>query len=403
MFLSSLLAPVIDAAEPVVMWLTVAIVCAAVLTGTILFFAKRDIFAKYVKFAVWGFVFYALVMGIFMLAANIAKHISDEYLTENWLNKDVIPYVFIPLLVAVIVMLISAAALFALSLKKVDKKIFKPVAIACGALCAAAVVAAAVTMAIYFVRHIVNDGYFDTDSTKLNQVALYVSAGALIAAVIVCAFVLGRKDKKPFDTHCIALAGICVAMSFALSYVKLFEMPQGGSITFASLLPVMLFAYVYGPKKGVMVGVVYGVLQAVQDPWIIHPAQFLLDYPIAFSMVGFAGVFGNIKALDKVPQVKFTLGAILAGILRFVCHVLSGVYAFGAYAVDKGYSNFWIYSTAYNSFVFVDLVLVIVAGALLFTSKAFNKQIKRYGEIRTTADVSVSVENTATDSETENN
>ncbi len=389
MFLSSLLAPVIDAAEPVVMWLTIAVVCAAVLTGIILFFAKREIFPKYVKYAVWGFVFYALVIGIFMLSANIVKHTSDEYLDKNWLNKEVITYVFVPLLVAVILMLISAAVTFTLSLKKVDKKIFKPVAISLGAICAAAVVAAAVTIAIYFSRHINGGGYYDGDYGKLNQVALYVSAGVIIAAVIVCALVLGRKDKKPFDTHCIALAGICVAMSFALSYVKLFELPQGGSVTFASLLPVMLFAYVYGPKKGVMVGAVYGVLQAIQDPWIIHPAQFLLDYPIAFSMVGFAGVFGNIKALDKLPQIKFTLGAILAGILRFFCHVLSGVYAFGAYAVDKGYNNFWLYSTAYNSFVFVDLVLVIVAGALLFTSKAFNKQIKRYGETHITPEVTV--------------
>ena len=351
MFLSSLLTPVMDAAEPVVMWLTVALVCAAILTGIILFFAKREIMPKYVKYAVWGFVFYALIIGIFMLATNIAEHMSDDYLTENWLNKDVLTYVFVPLLVTVILMLVSA----------------------------------------------VDDGYFDTDSTKLNQIALYVSAGALIAAVIVCALVLGRKDKKPFDTHCIALAGICVAMSFALSYVKLFELPQGGSVTFASLLPVMLFAYVYGPKKGVMVGAVYGILQAVQDPWIIHPAQFLLDYPIAFSMVGFAGVFGNIKALDKVPQVKFTLGAILVGILRFFSHVLSGVFAFGAYAVGKGYSNFWIYSTAYNSFVFVDLVLVIVAGALLFTSKSFNKQLKHYGEVRTATEAPAEPETATTD------
>lgn len=397
MFLSSLLTPIIDAAEPVVMWLTVAIVCAAILAGVIIFFAKREIFANYVKYAVWGFVFYALVIGIFMLATNIAEHMSDEYLAENWINKDIITFVFIPLLVAVVLMLVSAVVTFVLSFKKIDKTVFKPVAISCGALCAAAVVAAAVTMAIYFTRHIVNDGYFDTDSTKLNQVALYVCAGVLIAAVIVCAFVFGRKDKKPFDTHCISLAGICVAMSFALSYVKLFELPQGGSVTFASLLPVMLFAYVYGPKKGVMVGAVYGVLQAIQDPWIIHPAQFLLDYPIAFSMVGFAGVFGNIKALDKVPQVKFTLGAILVGVLRFFCHVLSGVYAFGAYAVEKGYSNFWIYSTAYNSFVFVDLVLVIVAGALLFSSKSFNKQLKRYGEIRTATETTVQTETAPTD------
>ena len=66
-------------------------------------------------------------------------------------------------------------------------------------------------------------------------------------------------------------------MSFALSYVRIFRLPMGGSITFASMLPFMLYSYMYGTKKGVLAGLVYGVLQAVQDPWIIHPAQFALD------------------------------------------------------------------------------------------------------------------------------
>ncbi|MBR2384770.1 MAG: energy-coupled thiamine transporter ThiT, partial [Clostridia bacterium] len=70
---------------------------------------------------------------------------------------------------------------------------------------------------------------------------------------------------------------MCVALSFALSYIKLFEMPQGGSVTLFSMLPIMLFSYIYGMKKGLLVGVIYGLLQAVQDPYIIHPAQFLLD------------------------------------------------------------------------------------------------------------------------------
>jgi thiamine transporter len=139
----------------------------------------------------------------------------------------------------------------------------------------------------------------------------------------------------------------------------------------------MLFAYVYGPKKGVLVGFVYGLLQAIQDPYIIHPAQFLLDYPVAFSMIGFTGVFANVKALDKLPQVKFACGAIVAVALRFFAHVLSGVFAFNAYALDAG-QNAWIYSLAYNSFAFVDLVFDVVAGVILLSSKTFVKQIERY-------------------------
>ncbi len=206
---------------------------------------------------------------------------------------------------------------------------------------------------------------------------LYVCAAALVVAATAAGFILGRNDKGGFDTHCLALAGICVAMSFALSYIKLVDMPQGGSITLASMLPVMLFAYIYGPKKGLLVGLVYGMLQAVQDPYIVHPAQFLLDYPIAFAMVGFAGVFSNATKLEKAPQVKFGLGAALAGSLRYFAHVLSGVFAFGAYAADEGFTNFWAYSAAYNTCILIDAVIVIVVGAILFTSKSFNGEVAK--------------------------
>lgn len=380
MFLNSLLASsLFDNAEPVVIWLTVAIVGAIILAGVIMFFAKREFFAKYVKFALWGFLFYALAIGIFMLIANIVKHTGNDYLEDNWINADMITYVLIPLVVAMCVILLSGAAVFVMTSgilkdKKPEAKTVKMVGIILGVLCAAAVIAAGVTIAIYYSNHISDDGYY---SEYLEQTPLYICAAVLVAALIIGAFILDRKNETEFDSHCIALAGICVALSFALSYVKLWEMPQGGSITLASLLPIMLFAYVYGPKKGILVGVIYGVLQALQDPYIVHPAQFLLDYPVAFAMVGLAGVFANLKKLEKLPQVKFVLGAILAGIFRFISHVLSGVFAFGAYASSTG-MNFWAYSAAYNSFVFVDLIMVIVAGALLFSSKAFVKQVSLY-------------------------
>ena len=74
----------------------------------------------------------------------------------------------------------------------------------------------------------------------------------------------------------------------------------------------------------------------------------------------------------------------MAGALRFLAHVLSGVFAFGAYALDAGQSNFWAYSLAYNSFVFVDIALVIVAGAIVLSSKAFVRQIERYSSTAVT-------------------
>ena len=163
-------------------------------------------------------------------------------------------------------------------------------------------------------------------------------------------------------------------MSFALSYIKLWDMPAGGSVTLVSLLPLMLYSYIFGAKKGVFVGFVYGVLQAVQDPWLIHPAQFLLDYPIAFSAVGLAGLTRKLPIPKKLPQVKFALGAILAGCMRFICHVLSGALAFEAYAEGQ---NVWAYSLVYNSYVFIDAALVVAVGIFVLSSKAFLTAIMR--------------------------
>ena len=69
-----------------------------------------------------------------------------------------------------------------------------------------------------------------------------------------------------------------------------------------------------------LIGAIYGVLQAIQDPFIIHPAQFLLDYPIAFSTVGLGGIFSEIKAFKKCPQIPLLLGGLLVGVFRFMAH-----------------------------------------------------------------------------------
>ena len=164
-------------------------------------------------------------------------------------------------------------------------------------------------------------------------------------------------------------------MSFGLSYVKIFEMPQGGSITLFSLLPIMIFSFIYGTKKGVFVCFIYGVLQAIQDPWIIHPAQFLLDYPVAFAAIGLSGAFAKIKVFEKLPQVSFLLGGILSASIRFFSHVLSGVFAFSStYAGDL---NSWLYSLGYNSFVFIDMAIVLAIGVIVFSSKAFMNELKK--------------------------
>ena len=192
------------------------------------------------------------------------------------------------------------------------------------------------------------------DYEGVSQAGLYISAIVLVVAATVFS-----KRNGPFTTREMAYAAISVALSFALSYVKFFALPQGGSVTLASMLPLMLFSYMFGIRKGIIVGAIYGVLQAIQDPWIIHPA---------FAMTGLAGIFKELNIIKK-PAAAFTVGAILAGTLRYFSHVFSGIFAFASYA-PSGYSAA-AWGFLYNTFTFADVAIVIVVALLLFSSKSF--------------------------------
>ncbi len=358
----------VDNVEPVIKWLSIGIVAALIVAGIVLFLIKRDAVAPYAKWAILGFFIYALVVGILMLILEIVKEFSVDYSVDySLVRESTISYLLTPLLVLFAVVL--ASTLTVCVTKKFLPNAFKPVLTVCGVLSFLALIASLVFMGIYFADTI-GDSYGD-----VNQPVLYIGAAVLVVLVIVLAFVCDR-GKKGFDTRSIAYAAICIAMSYALSYVKIFTMPQGGSITFASLLPLMIYSYMFGTKKGVLACFIYGVLDAINSAWLIHPAQFLLDYPVAYSFIGLAGMFANVKALDKLPQVKFALGGIVASVFRYISHVISGVFAFFTWAPD-GMTPL-AYSLAYNSFVFVDILIVIVAGVLVFSSKSFNKQVDAY-------------------------
>lgn len=372
MFLHSLLSTyAVETFEPIALWMTVGVLVQAILTGAILFFVKKDAFGGYAKSAAYGLAAYLLVLAIVFFSLDIAKNYSDSYAEENWLDKgSLVPLVLTPLLVF---SCLSLGGLITYGLIAKHKPVWKKrTAITVGAVCGIALVATLVYLSVYYERKIANDGYYNSDTASVQQLALYIAA--LIAVAIIVGLSFLDKQRLSFNARSLAYAGICVAMSYALSYIKLWDMPQGGSITLVSLLPVMLYAYIFGAKKGVFVGFAYGVLQALQDPWLIHPAQFLLDYPVAFAAAGLAGLFRPLKTRSSLPQVKFTIGAILGGIMRFACHVLSGVFAFEAYAEGQ---NVWAYSLAYNSYVFIDVALVIAVGIFLLSSPSFGRTVEQ--------------------------
>ncbi|UKI21074.1 MAG: energy-coupled thiamine transporter ThiT [Christensenella sp.] len=212
-----------------------------------------------------------------------------------------------------------------------------------------------------------------------NLVGMIVSAVVFMALLVIMWFV-GDK-RKVNDTRAIVYGAISIALSFALSYARLFKLPQGGSITFASLLPLMIYCCMFGTRRGLIVCTLYGVLQALQDPYIIHPMQFLLDYPLAFGLIGVSGIFMEKGIFKNHKVVAFLLGGVIAVILRYACHVCSGVFAFADYADLEKYDTAVAYSMAYNSFAFVDMAIALVAGSALFASKSFSATMVASGDL----------------------
>ena len=370
-----------DTLEPIAKWISIGVIGTMIISLIIIFFSKKESFSKteLVKTVGGVAVFYAVIMGIVLVVLEMIKKFSNDYLTENWVSKNIIPYVFIPVLTTLVLTLIGLITLFIIGKKKPE--LVKKVGIIVSIICTIALITTIILIAIFYSKNIVGDGYYTGDYGKLNSPVLYALSALLVAVVISVAIIAGRKNKTPFDTRTIAMAGVCTALSFVLSYVK-FEGAwlQGGSITLVSFLPICLFSYIYGMKKGLIVGFVYGLLQAIQDPFIVHPAQFLLDYPIAFSMIALSGLLTDLNVLSNMPRLKFAIGALLTGTLRYACHVISGVFAFGAYAADTGATNFLTYSAVYNSYVFIDIALVIVVGIILFSSKSFLHELKKLNQ-----------------------
>ncbi|MGN0804744.1 MAG: energy-coupled thiamine transporter ThiT [Candidatus Coproplasma sp.] len=313
----------------------------------------------------------SLIVAIVFSVASIVT-----FAVCSFIEDDIVAITFYPLLVFVICCIIGGLAIAVFPKKAVK--------IAVGATIAGALIAVLVCMIVYYASGDASDHNWIT-LEKGSDIGLYVSAVIVAVAIIVIAF-LADKNKQPFDSKTIAFASICIALSFALSYVRILKMPMGGSITLASTLPIMLFSFIYGSRKGILAGLIYGALQAIQDPWILHPAQFLLDYGVAFAGIGLAGCIKDFGLFKNNVRAQFSLGAVIAGAFRFVSHFFSGAFAFGSYgayyAEEYGISalsNPYVYSLVYQTmYVIPDLLIVIIVGVILFSSKNFvNQVVKR--------------------------
>jgi len=112
-------------------------------------------------------------------------------------------------------------------------------------------------------------------------------------------------------TKKLTVAAACIALAFMLNQVSLFRMPQGGSITPASMLFIVLAGYWLGPIYGIIAGVSKGLLDTITGATVLHPVQYLLDYPLAFGMLGLAGLFRKMNFGLQIGYIVGVLGRLL--------------------------------------------------------------------------------------------
>ena len=171
----------------------------------------------------------------------------------------------------------------------------------------------------------------------LTTAGYVLTAVAVFALLILISTLAGKK--KTVNAKQLAFAAGALALAIVTSYIKLFHLPMGGSVTLFSMFFVTLIGYWYGPAVGLMAGVAYGLLQMILDPYIVSIPQMLIDYPFAFGALGLAGFFSEKKNGMIIGYIVSVLG-------RFVFAVLSGVIFFGMYA-PEGMSPL-VYAITYN-------------------------------------------------------
>ena len=155
------------------------------------------------------------------------------------------------------------------------------------------------------------------------------------------------KNPNSFrNPRVLAETAIFVSLATALSLIVVYTLPQGGSITAASMVPILWLALRRGPKVGIAAGVLYGFIQLALLPYVVDPLQLLLDYPLAFGVLGFAGFF------QKYPVAGVAVG--ISG--RFIMHFIAGVVYWAP--IEAPTLNPFVYSAVYNgSYILPELVI----------------------------------------------
>ena len=153
------------------------------------------------------------------------------------------------------------------------------------------------------------------------------------------------KIRAKILTEVVSMVALAGVLEFVSGFLP-FTMPEGGRVTLAAMIPVFFVAVRRGPRIGILAGIVFGLVVLIEEPYVYHPIQFLLDYPLAFGALGLAVFF------HKQPLIGVAVG--IGG--RFLCHFTSGLVFFASYAPAG--MNPALYSAIYNAWYLVPELVI---------------------------------------------
>ena len=175
------------------------------------------------------------------------------------------------------------------------------------------------------------------------------------------------KENSRKSIYRLCLGAIFIALGTVLSMIKIYEPPLGGGVTLFSMLPIIMYIGMFGFKWGMGIAFTYSVFQMLLSfgevlSWGLTPltliATFLIDYILAYTVLGFAGLFA------KKGYLGICIGTAVAVFLRFVCHYITGVFIFDIWCE---WDNVWLYSLCYNgAYMLPEIILTTVGAAVIF-------------------------------------
>lgn len=178
-----------------------------------------------------------------------------------------------------------------------------------------------------------------------------------------------KQSRIRILTEC----SILIALASVLSVIKLVDMPYGGSVTPAAMLPILLFAYRHGTKWGLGCATVYAVVQQLLglenltyfSSWQSVVGIIVLDYVVAYAAVGLGGIF---RRVEKNQSLALFYGAILVCLIRYLCHVISGAILWAEYDFAFPEGATVIYSISYNATYMLPEAIILSAAAIYIGS-----------------------------------